>query len=148
LDYVLLGTGDGDFLKVVRALQSKGKRVDLLGFNNVSSELRHEVDYYYSGFLMPGILPASEQDPDAKTGFMHYADEVKGFGFITMYTGLKNTDYRDDIFVHKSNVRDKNGAAVGNLAFGSLKSRGAILEFDVVQSEKGFEAKRVSEIEF
>src|SRR5262249_35924035 len=28
LDYVLLGTGDGDFLRLVRALQGHGKRVD------------------------------------------------------------------------------------------------------------------------
>ena len=30
LDYVLLGTGDGDFVRLVRALQNRGKRVDLL----------------------------------------------------------------------------------------------------------------------
>jgi uncharacterized LabA/DUF88 family protein len=30
LDYILLGSGDGDFNRLVRALQNKGKRVDVL----------------------------------------------------------------------------------------------------------------------
>ena len=35
-------TGDGDFVQVVRALQNKGCRVEVLAFDNVSEELRRE----------------------------------------------------------------------------------------------------------
>ncbi|MDX1373812.1 MAG: NYN domain-containing protein, partial [Nitrososphaeraceae archaeon] len=42
LDRVLLVTGDGDFVQVVRALQNKGCRVEVLAFDNVSEELRRE----------------------------------------------------------------------------------------------------------
>ncbi|MES9848750.1 MAG: NYN domain-containing protein, partial [Candidatus Thiodiazotropha sp.] len=59
LDLLLLVTGDGDFLQVVTALQDRGCRVELLGFRNVSQELRRLVDDYYSGFLIPDLLPIS-----------------------------------------------------------------------------------------
>ncbi len=39
LDRVLLGTGDGDFVQVVRALQNKGCRVEVVAFENVSADL-------------------------------------------------------------------------------------------------------------
>lgn len=147
LDYVLLGTGDGDFLKVVRALQSKGKRVDLLAFNNVSTELRHEADYFFSGFLMPGVLPSEQANPGLHTGFIHFVDEAKGYGFVTMYTGLKNTDYRDDIFIHKSNVKDKNGYPVSSTGLVHLKNKVATLEFEFAETERGFEARKAKEID-
>jgi uncharacterized LabA/DUF88 family protein len=59
LDQILLVTGDGDFLQVVTALQNRGCRVELLGFKNVSSQLRRQVDGFYSGFLIPDLLPFS-----------------------------------------------------------------------------------------
>ncbi|MEN8168187.1 MAG: NYN domain-containing protein, partial [Pseudomonadota bacterium] len=59
LDLVLLVTGDGDFLQVVTALQDRGCRVELLAFRNVSQELRRQVDDYFSGFLIPDLLPIS-----------------------------------------------------------------------------------------
>ncbi len=60
LDRVLLCTGDGDMAKVVGALQDRGIRVDVLGFNNVSRELRETADQYIDGFMVPG-LPNPEQ---------------------------------------------------------------------------------------
>ncbi len=50
LDYVLLVSGDGDFIQVVRALQNKGCRVEVLAFKNVAKELRNEAT-----FLLPAI---------------------------------------------------------------------------------------------
>lgn len=41
LDRVVLVTGDGDFVQVVRALQNKGCRVEVIGFDNVSEDLRN-----------------------------------------------------------------------------------------------------------
>jgi len=56
LDRVILATGDGDFVKVVRALQNKGCRVEIVAFDNVSAELRHEADLYIPGYLIPNLL--------------------------------------------------------------------------------------------
>jgi len=55
LDRVLLVTGDGDFVQVVRALQNKGCRVETLAFDNVSEELRRESDMFISGYLVVHI---------------------------------------------------------------------------------------------
>lgn len=57
LDRVLMLTGDGDFVQVVRALQNRGCRVELVAFENVSSELRREVDVFTPGWLIPNLLP-------------------------------------------------------------------------------------------
>lgn len=57
LDRVLLVTGDGDFVQVVRALQNKGCRVEVVAFKNVSNELRREADLFLSGYLIPNLLP-------------------------------------------------------------------------------------------
>lgn len=147
LDYVLLVSGDGDYLKLVKALQSQGKRVDVLGFSNVSKDLRTECDYFWSGYLLPNMVPAPKEDPDVKTGFMHHADEGKGYGFITMYTGYKPGDFRDDIYVHISDVKTEAGVTIANSAFGSLFRRQAVLEFDVETQTNGRPiAKRVREL--
>jgi uncharacterized LabA/DUF88 family protein/cold shock CspA family protein len=149
LDYILLCTGDGDFIKLVKALQNRGRRVDLLAFSNVSSDLRKEVDYYFNGYLMPGILPTQKDDPKVTTGFLHRVDSAKGFGFITTFTGLKPTDYRDDIFVHITDIKDASGITISNTYLENLRQRQAVLEFDIETNSKGqFVAKRVTELKF
>ncbi len=76
LDYILLGSGDGDFLRLVRALQSRGKRVDLLSCDNTSRELRREADVHYQGALVPGLLPSRNADaPGRQVGFLHMVSE-------------------------------------------------------------------------
>src|SRR5205085_7129225 len=57
MDRIILVSGDGDFVQVVRALQNNGCRVELLAFQNVSYNLRCEADLFVSGFLIPGLLP-------------------------------------------------------------------------------------------
>ena len=57
LDKVILVSGDGDFTKVVNALQNKGCRVEVIALNNTSSELRREADLFISGFLIPDLVP-------------------------------------------------------------------------------------------
>ena len=59
LDRVLLATGDGDFVQVVRALQNRGCRVEVVAFENVSTDLRQEADMFMSGYLIPNLLPTS-----------------------------------------------------------------------------------------
>ena len=85
LDRVLLCTGDGDMAKVVGALQDRGIRVDVLGFNNVSRELRETADQYIDGFMVPG-LPNPEQLPlggfNVHVGVAHSYDAERETGRI------------------------------------------------------------------
>src|SRR5438067_5243170 len=59
LDRVVLISCDGDSVQVVRALQNMGCRVELIGFQNVSYDLRCESDVFVSGYLIPGLLPVA-----------------------------------------------------------------------------------------
>ncbi len=58
MDRILMATGDGDFVQVVRALQSRGCRVEVVAFDNVSTDLRREADLFLSGYLIPGFAAA------------------------------------------------------------------------------------------
>jgi len=137
LDQVLLGTGDGDFLRLVRALQNRGKRVDLLSFANTSTRLREEVDHHFSGFLMPGILPSEAERDDRRRGILHAVNEEKGFGFLTIHTGFGIEDVRDDIFLHITDLTDLHGGAPSNERFAELKNRRGIIEFELDYQDDG-----------
>ena len=108
LDQVLLVTGDGDFVQVVRAMQNNGCRVEVLAFDNVSAELMREADMFMSGYLVPNLLPfGSGSDnherwgkPGSRVrGHCYHYDNVKSFGFLRFLPeiapGLWNTDTRD-----------------------------------------------------
>ncbi|MBX3027087.1 NYN domain-containing protein [bacterium] len=137
LDYILLGTGDGDFLRLVRALQSRGKRVDLLSFANTSTDLRREVDNHWNGFLIPGLLPVDDNGgEDRLRGHMHFVNEERGFGFLTIRTGLGTSDVRDDIFCHITDV-SRDGDPVDRASFVALRMRSAILEFELGEGSDG-----------
>lgn len=60
MDSVVVCTGDGDFVSVVRAAQNCGCKVECVAFDNVSHELRNEVDMYTSGYLIPGLMQCVE----------------------------------------------------------------------------------------
>ena len=131
LDYVLLGTGDGDFVRLVQALQDRGKRVDLLSFGNTSEDLRKQVDNPLSGWLYPEILPSFEEGSERVRGYLHMVNEEKGFGFATVQTGFSPFDIRTDVFVHITDFEEP----IENRAFGLLKTTGRILEFKVLELE-------------
>jgi uncharacterized LabA/DUF88 family protein/cold shock CspA family protein len=139
LDYIMIGSGDGDFLRLVRALQNKGKRVDAIAFSNVSTELKREVDYYFPGSIIPGILPISDNAQQTRYRGVLETVKDKGFGFVSIRTGFKVTDIESGIFCHITQVRE-NGAAITNDRFLTLAKRNAIIEFDRVESEKGVQA--------
>jgi len=146
LDYILLGSGDGDFIQLVRALQNRGKRVDLLSFSNTSTELRRQVDYHFSGYLVPGILPQRET-PARLRGTMHGVNEEKGFAFLSVHTGLSVDDQRDDIFLHISEFQSHDGQPVSNQSFAALKTREAVIEFELKEQADGrFKAINASEM--
>ncbi len=88
LERVLLATGDGDFVQVVRALQNKGCRVEVLAFDNISSDLKREADVFISGFLVPGLLRMEDNTQpwgeigSRVRGTCHHYDQERDFGFF------------------------------------------------------------------
>ena len=139
IDRVLLATGDGDFVKVARALQNMGCRVEVVAFDNVSGDLRREADLFVSGYLIPGLLPGESRGSDwgeegsRVRGLCHWYDGVKGFGFIRYmrsFAGplwVTDTTRQDSpyasTFVHSSELQR---AGISTL---ELPSRRHILEF-------------------
>ncbi len=151
LDRVVLATGDGDFVQVVRALQNKGCRVEVVAFDKVSSELKREADLFMSGYLIPHLL-ATESDRawgdegSRVRGICYYFNSEKQFGFMRylrkIAAGLWNIDTRHadspygSAFVHVSEFP----AAVDSAG---LPNRTQIFEFRLEESEKGTQAKDV-----
>ncbi len=95
-------TGDGDFLQVVNALQNRGCRVELIAFKNISRQLQQEVDEFWSGYLIPDLLPISYEPrnewgrpgscvrgvctkwfPDKGYGFLRFIDKLSPDLWIT-----------------------------------------------------------------
>jgi uncharacterized LabA/DUF88 family protein len=146
LDQVLLVTGDGDFIQVVTALQNMGCRVELIGFRNVSGDLKKAVDTFYSGFLIPDLLPVS-YEPRNEWGTAGscvrgvctkwFGD--KGYGFLRFINQLSPnlwiTDPRDplspytSVFCHVNELAD-------DVTEDLLMNRDTILEFYLQASEQ------------
>jgi len=104
LDRIILLTGDGDFLRLVTALQNKGCRVEVVGFNNVSNDLREAADMYVSGFLIPGLLPIANV-PDGegwRRGTPINYNPAKGYGFMRYYRLSTEGLLSDTVFFHRS----------------------------------------------
>lgn len=151
LDPVLLATGDGDFVQVVRALQNRGCRVEAVAFNNVSSELRREADIFVSGFLIPSLLPSegrSEgrwgEEGSRVRGICYSYSHDRSFGFLRFMreiaSGLWNIDTRkagspySSAFAHESEFPSDVNAE-------DLPSRDYIFEFTLFNSDRGLQAK-------
>ena len=94
LDYVVLATGDGDFTQLVQALQNKGCRVEVIAFENISSELRREADMFINGHLIPNLVSRNGQEPWGRIGsrvrgYCYHHDDNKGFGFMRYLAEIK-----------------------------------------------------------
>jgi len=154
LDRVLLVTGDGDFVQVVRALQNKGCRVEVVAFKNVSADLRREADMFMSGYLVPNLLPVEKNGEENIWGELEH--RVRGicyyhkndFGFMRF---LKRID--QNLWLTDAKHPDSPYATAWfhdtNLPVGSmgpiaaeLPSRKYIFEFKLVRAEhdKGLRA--------
>ena len=146
LDRVLLASGDGDFVQVVRALQNRGIRVEVVAFDNVSSDLRLEADMYVSGYLIPNLLPHSKGRSGPAWGEIGsrvrgfcYMHKDEGYGFFRylkhLSSGLWITDTRQEgspyetVFFHDSNLPMDVDPE-------ELPSRRLIFEFDLKPSER------------
>jgi uncharacterized LabA/DUF88 family protein len=153
LDRVVLVSGDGDFVHVVRALQNMGCRVELIGFQNVSYDLRCECDVFTSGFLIPGLLPLLPKigqpvpikppqwgEPGSRVrGTCYHYNAEKGFGFLRYLSRLGDltmTDTRDpdspyrEAFFHRSQ-------APAALDLNHLPNRDLVFDFLLVPGREG-----------
>lgn len=153
LDYVLLVSGDGDFVQVVRALQNKGCRVEVLAFKNVSNILRNEADVFTSGYLVPDLVPA-ENPPENGTriargvcysyypkksyGFMRFMKDISGGLWIT--DSRKTSSPYGTAFAHSSQFPE-------NFDLNSLPNREQIFEFELKEvKDKGWQAESIKTI--
>jgi uncharacterized LabA/DUF88 family protein len=156
LDRVLIASGDGDFVQVVRALQNKGCRVEVVALDNVSSALRQEADLFMSGYLIPNLIPTPSQTPEWGQvgswvrGWCYYYDDTKGIGFMRYLSridkGLWLTDKRryaespfETAFFHFSKLQDDS-------LTNKLPSRDFIFEFRLAPSERGPDKLSATEI--
>lgn len=149
LDYVLIGSGDGDMIRLIRALQERGKRVDVLTFGNASSQLLRAADNAFSGFLVPGLLPTEDGSPAAGRRFrgqMIAVDEETGVGRLAVRTGLNPDDIRRDVELHLPNFT-RGGSPVDKEQFAELRERGTVLEFDLADLGSG-RAKAINAREY
>jgi uncharacterized LabA/DUF88 family protein len=148
LDRVLLVTGDGDFVQVVRALQNRGCRVEVVAFRNVSSELRREADLFMSGYLIPNLLPIEKDDDENLWGgidhrvrgicYYHKAD----FGFMRFLKRIDGNLWMTDAkhpdspygtaWFHDSSLPVGSNGPVAQ----DLPSRKYVFEFKLVRAEQ------------
>jgi hypothetical protein len=146
LDQILLVTGDGDFIELVTALQNKGCRVELVAFKNVSRQLQRQVDVFYSGFLIPDLLPVSYEPrnewgkpgscvrgvcskwfPDKGYGFLRFMNRIDANLWVTDPRELDSPYI--SVFCHANEVADE-------VTEDMLMNRDVILEFYVQASEQ------------
>jgi uncharacterized LabA/DUF88 family protein/cold shock CspA family protein len=158
LDRVMLATGDGDFIEVVRALQNKGCRVEAVAFQNVSSKLKREVDLFMSGYLIPNLQPIEGVDSEKKPwgtmgskvrGICYTYNNQKNFGFMRYLKeigpGLWVTDTRREdspygtAFAHESSFEPGTD-------FSHLPNRDHIFEFDLSKGDKGLQASNIVKV--
>ena len=148
LNRVLIASGDGDFVNVVRALQNRGCRVEIVALDNSSSLLRQEADLFISGYLIPNLIPGTRPGATRAEwgeigsrvrGWSYWHEDDRGFGYMRFLTkissGLWLTAARnpdspyETAFFHDSNLPSA-------IRPGSLPSRRHIFEFELAPSER------------
>ncbi len=127
LDRVILLTGDGDFIRLVLALQNMGCRVEVIGFNHVSNDLKEAADSFLSGFLIPGLLPIPAQaGENRQRGIPLNYNPDRGFGFMRYYRLTPEGLLAQSVFFHCSKAPEVHDA----LFLDSSK----IFEFTIVKN--------------
>ncbi len=152
LDRVMMATGDGDFVQVVRTLQNRGCRVEGLAFSNVSSDLRRETDVFISGYLVPNLIPIQSEAKWGEIGsrvrgVCYSFSHDRGFGFMRFLKriapGLWNIDTRREsspyasAFAHETEFPPE-------IEVGRLPSRDYVFEFTLISAERGIQAKDIT----
>ena len=101
--------------------------------NNTNVIFSMMMRYFYEFILNPENETLNEEVTKDVRGTVKWFDVKNGFGFIA------RNDTKEDIFVHHSNIMLKNNCHKRS----SLGDREEV-EFDVRNSEKGFEAVNVT----
>lgn len=150
-DKIVLLSSDGGFVPVVQTLQSMGKRVELIGFDNVSQALKREVDLFISGYTVPGLLPIKSAYEwgtvgSRVRGMCYDFSHSDGYGFMRYINKIDDklwiTDSRAEdspfrtVFAHVSQFESDFDSSY-------LPSRDLIFEFTLIQNEKGLVAEDV-----
>lgn len=145
LDKVVMLTSNGSYVSVVNSIQKEGCRVELIGFDNISRDLKKEVDLFVSGYLIPGLLPIESpyewgQVGSRVRGVCYDFSHSDGYGFLRYLDQINDnlwvTDSRFEespyktVFSHVSQFEE-------NFDTSYLPSRDLIFEFDLVENEKG-----------
>lgn len=143
LDTVMLVTGDGDFGEVVRALQSRGCRVEVLAFKNVSSVLRDVSDQYINGFLIPGLLGHRDID-DRSFAWGTTGSRVRGicsklvaddnYGFMSYFPALP--DRRIITSAAMQTAYFKTSSIPESITLDKIPSRYIVFEFELTLPAK------------
>ena len=106
LDRIILLTGDGDFIRLVTALQNMGCRVEVIAFDNVSHDLREAADSFISGFLIPGLLPIQANgqhgEEQWQRGTVANFNPDRGFGFFRYFRMQNDVLHAETVFFHLS----------------------------------------------
>ncbi|OOY41232.1 NYN domain-containing protein [Solemya velum gill symbiont] len=152
--------GSTDLDLAVDALQQadhlKGCRVELLGFDNVSRQLQRQVDTFYSGFLIPNLIPVTYEPrnnwgkpgsvvrgvcskwfQDKGFGFLNFLDRIDDNSWITN-TRLNESPWTS-AFCHINEI-------AGDINEDDLVHGDTVLEFYVQESpqeENGLVAQNV-----
>lgn len=149
LDRVLLASGDGDFVNVVRAMQNKGCRVELVGLDNTSASLREEVDLFVPGFLIPDMVPITKSSPNRTAdwgeigsrvrGWCYWNEQERGFGYMRFLKeigpGLWFTDARHPDSPYET-AYFRNSSLPDAVRPTNLPSRSFIFEFELAESDR------------
>lgn len=151
LDKIILLTNNGSYVRVIEAVQRKGVRLELIGFDDMSSNLKKEADMYFSGYLIPGLLPIESPyawgKPGSRVrGVCYDFSHEDGYGFLRFLVKVNEnlwiTDSRfeespyNTVFAHISQFED-------NFDTSFLPSRELIFEFDLIENEKGLVAEDI-----
>ena len=151
LDRVVLLSSDDGFSKVVSAMQDMGCRVELVGFDNVPSQLKQEVDMYISGYTIPGMMPVKSPYEwgtvgSRVRGVCYDFSHNDGYGFLRYLSRMDDklwvTDSRSQsspyctVFAHVSQFEQDFDTSF-------LPSRDLIFEFDLVENDKGLIAEDI-----
>ncbi len=131
LDRVLLVSGDGDFARVVNAAQGRGCRVEVVAFDSVSGDLRHECDQFVSGYLVPGLLPGRGGPAWGRPGSRvrgtccNFTD--KDYGFLRYFAGPGAGELEpEQVFFHRND-------GPPDFDYGLLPSRDFVFEFTLAE---------------
>jgi uncharacterized LabA/DUF88 family protein len=146
LDRVIFATGDGDFVKVVRALQNRGCRVEIVAFQNVSKELRYEADMFMPGYLIPNLFPIKQSRGknwgdigSIVVGRCYHYDQQRGRGYMRYITrisgGLWITDARNPNSPYRTAYFTKTDLPEGTTPY-DLPDRNLIFQFKLAEQKE------------